>query len=249
MEGTFTRWIRFGGWNNALFAPGIDGGQALAGECFFGGSDKILSPDSGTIEFYFKAKDGAVPAPALYQCFLGSGWQRKDQVSPAALRLAVFARDQKIGFSINNREQRRQSAMLSVSLPKDLDYRQWRHLACVLDGAADGDQVARVYLDGKRLFGSFKNEKASDAPKIGFYTAAPLTIQLGCAPGGRYESGFLMDEFRISRVARYRDNFTVDFKPWNIDDNTSALFHFDGSLEGTGPNGAKLTATPGIDGI
>ena len=72
---------------------------------------------------------------------------------------------------------------------------------------------------------------------------------------GEVDADALIDELRISRIARYRKPFTPR-RRFKLDLQTSALFHFDGSLEGSGMTmfretyslhataGAAMTDTP-----
>ncbi len=254
LEGTFTRWIRYGGWDGtgtdaASYAPGIDGGQALSGECFLAGRDKILPSKSGTIEFFFKLKDNTVLKPSNYNCLVSSGWFKKSNTALSSLYLGILIYNGKIHFSINNGYQQRRSATLLALLPKAFDYQKWHHLACVLDEQGKDNDGMRIYLDGKQLFGSVKTNKEKDAANIEFYTTTPQPLQFGCLTGGYYPSQFLMDELRISTTARYREDFNVDFKPLTPDNDTSALFHFDGTLDGVDGEGIKFQSVSGINGL
>jgi hypothetical protein len=95
----------------------------------------------------------------------------------------------------------------------------WHHIAVTRDGA----NVARIFIDGV-LRGTIAG------------TAAPTgsTGAFGAGDAGDAEAEYfpgLLDEVRISSVARYATSFlpqTVNFVP---DANTVALYHFD---EGTG---------------
>lgn len=73
------------------------------------------------------------------------------------------------------------------------------------------------------------------------------SVQLGSLNTGRCPAGALLDELRISRTARYADDFTPNHKAPKLDKDTTALFHFDGDLRGEGmtEQGARYT----IDGV
>jgi hypothetical protein len=52
-----------------------------------------------------------------------------------------------------------------------------------------------------------------------------------------------MDELRISNVVRYEESFAPPTEPLESDENTLALFHFDGSEAGlSGANSEPVAA-------
>jgi len=69
------------------------------------------------------------------------------------------------------------------------------------------------------------------------YTLDEIPESLTLGPGDG-----TFDELRISDTIRYEANFTPPTKPFAPDEHTKALFHFDGSTEGTGGNGRRLVA-------
>lgn len=73
----------------------------------------------------------------------------------------------------------------------------WRHAAIVCHNS-----VASSYVNGMQLTSSVYNNALPDfaRSKIGYY--------------GQAVSGFLVDEFRISNVARWISNFDVPTKPY-----------------------------------
>ena len=96
----------------------------------------------------------------------------------------------------------------------------WHHIAVTRDGA----NTARIFIDGV-LRGTVSG------------TVAPTTTGLGAFGIGdagdaadEYFPG-LLDEVRISNIARYTGNFTPQTAPFSPDANTVALYHLD---EGTG---------------
>ena len=87
------------------------------------------------------------------------------------------------------------------------------HIACIHDNGE-----LRIYFDGTRVCATrdsinplTKNDKSSD-------------FKIGAGFMGR------IDEVRVSRIARYQDDFIPQIR-FDVDDNTIALYHFD---EGTG---------------
>ncbi|MFQ5735008.1 MAG: LamG domain-containing protein, partial [Planctomycetaceae bacterium] len=96
---------------------------------------------------------------------------------------------------------------------------RWVHIAGVWDG-----QTARLFVDGKPV--SSKGAQPSPWPQM-------FDVYLGKHYGKEHPGlsfNGLLDEIRISKVARYTKNFTPE-KRFTPDKNTLALYHFD---EGSG---------------
>ena len=78
----------------------------------------------------------------------------------------------------------------------------------------------------------------------------PYPVQIGARNRGRAPMRAQLDEFRISRIARYTADFTPSRTAFKLDPNTSALLHFDGDLTGHGttPDGHtyRVDATAGF---
>jgi len=91
---------------------------------------------------------------------------------------------------------------------------RWYHLAVAYD-----DLGARVYINGV-LSGSGDMNGALPAPFSG-----PLRI--GAAAGGGFYVQGMIDEVRLSRVARYGNDFAVPSEPFAMDPDTVALWYFD----------------------
>ena len=73
-------------------------------------------------------------------------------------------------------------------------------------------------------------------------------IQVGAMNTGVCATSGAIDELRISRGPRYKSDFTPA-KRFEVDADTSALFHFDGDLEGKcGEDGKTITAEAGTAG-
>jgi hypothetical protein len=65
-------------------------------------------------------------------------------------------------------------------------------------------------------------------------TDSHLPIQIGCMNSGWLPADSAIDQLRISRTARYTDDFTPFRGALELDRDTAALFHFDGGLDGEG---------------
>jgi serine/threonine protein kinase len=81
---------------------------------------------------------------------------------------------------------------------------QVQHIACVCDG-----KLRRIYVDGKFV---------KQAPAAEIYANRPFEL------GGSFHG--TIDEVRVSKVARYRGEFTPQ-KRFEPDADTLALYHFD----------------------
>lgn len=102
------------------------------------------------------------------------------------------------------------------------------HLAATWD--ADGRW--ELYTDGERVgFGNF------DAGTPG------TPLQIGCWSGGNAAFEGLLDEVRISTSIRYDDDFEPSFAAFEVDGETTSLWHFD---EGEGE--VAVDAAGGYDG-
>ena len=97
----------------------------------------------------------------------------------------------------------------------------WYHLAFVHDGANN----IKIFVDGtERASGT-----VSGTPQ--FHSATPLTH--GAAGSSTvYMDGYI-DEFRISKTARYTSDFTPSTTPFTNDANTLMLLHMDGANSST----------------
>lgn len=81
----------------------------------------------------------------------------------------------------------------------------------------DGDSA--LYLDGERLG---TNTLAT------FGTEPDTTLHVGCWPGEEMVHEGVIDELRVSSVARYdEEGFDVPLGPFSMDDDTLVLWHFD----------------------
>lgn len=125
------------------------------------------------------------------------------------------------------------------------------------DDIDEGDGVFDVagILDGKahHLAGTWASDGKMrlfvDGQLIGFQTSEPGTvigdtIQMGCWT--EQNAGFegTLDEVRLSSSVRYTETFEPTFSPFEIDEDTTALWHMD---EGSGDT--LVDATGFYDGL
>jgi len=93
---------------------------------------------------------------------------------------------------------------------------EWTHVAATYNGAE-----IKTYVNGKQY---------STFAKSGVLNNSPDTFKVGRRTrGGETHSIYtgLTDEVRISKVVRYTADFAVPTKPFEPDDDTVALYHFD----------------------
>ena len=128
--------------------------------------------------------------------------------------------------------------------PIALGQGRWRHVAIQWtwnDGwewpGGKGKIMVRAYLDGVPCLQDPSNTKHK-------YWANAVPAP---PPGeewliGKVGYDFSLDEFRVSDVLRYdfSKRFNPPKKPFEMDDNTLALFHFNGDLSGTGRGGKAI---------
>ncbi len=71
-------------------------------------------------------------------------------------------------------------------------------------------------------------------------TDAPFPVQMGSLNSGRFPAYAGFDELRISRTARYTEDFSPPTRELELDPDTAALFHLNGGLAGEGiaPDGS-----------
>lgn len=127
----------------------------------------------------------------------------------------------------------------------------WHHLACVWDEGAKDDDRMRIYLDGRRVSGGagVHNREQWTAEEPLMDADAPFVTQIGCRNTGRWPMRALLRDLRISRTARYTEDFNLPVM-LDLDTDTTAFWSFDGTLSGVGmmPGGEKyqLQATAGV---
>ena len=278
-ETTIERWIRFGGWEGikevgAVVDPagGLTGGGALASECAFasrvvppGHEDEalVIGSRSGTIEFWVRPSwaGGQVSMGESFEmwrsrhCFFHFGPLRPQypyNANHSSVTIEHFAAA-RLHFAVTAGNYAGWSTDLDLDELGGWESGTWHHLAAVWDGEAQREGWLRVYVDGKRASGGVtvsKEERFGDDPSLRVKTSAPYAIQLGSLTSGRAPGRAHIDELRISRTARYHADFEPSREPAPPDEQTTALFHFDGDLTGSGraPDGTDytITAVPGV---
>lgn len=124
---------------------------------------------------------------------------------------------------------------------------QWRHIAIVWDASAQRADWLRIYVAGRRQAGlsGINHEDRLDADKSVRLNRGGGSewIQIGSLLTGRCYGLCGIDEFRISRIARYGEAFQPTTTEAALDRDTTALFHFNRSLAGEGmsPDGRVYT--------
>ena len=135
---------------------------------------------------------------------------------------AVIAKTQSSEYAIFLHDGRPQfdvhldGRYISPTTDKALQTNKWTHLAGVFDG-----EEARLYIDGKL---------ASKLPASGTRTTNNLPLFIGADPDGfgnpTREFAGKIDEVRVSKIARYTENFEPDFR-FKRDSDTLLLLHLD----------------------
>jgi PKD repeat protein len=226
--------------------------------------DRSLGADVGegdmTLEFWMRAAPGDNPAPAV-ECGENVNWinghvvldrDRFNQGSKYGLSLAGG----RLVFGVSDQA----GADLTVCGATALDDDAWHHVA-VTRTAETG--AVSIWVDGA-LDGSVDEGPAGDVsypagavpePACGPQQNSPCTLSdpfLVIAAekhdvGPEYPSyRGLLDELRLSAVARYTAPFPVPSARFERDGDTGALYHFD---EGAGPVARDDAGSPPSDGI
>ena len=275
-EATAETLVRIGGWQGtedvgAVFAPPTQkkaagdfrSTPALAAPCYLpgtGGNAPVLARRKGTVEFWLLPAWGErhsaekrspwAPTHTLFH----SGRMRRDHPKTANNDCFVLSHHEQYGsIYAFVRDDRYAGWTASASLSKAEAWSEpgWRHVAYVWDSqAAPADQI-RIYLNGRRYREPVRTENPERLGKDASVRLPERTyaIQLLSLNSGRFPGSGLMDELRISRVARYDGDFQPSTKPIALDPDTTALFSFNNSLDGRGMTAAGepyvLAAVPG----
>ena len=265
------RWVRIGGWPGAHTLcpvlgkaefPDARSGGFLQGECYFASrvrlpaekqSVSLFSPKHGAVEFWFKPAWHTVPGglrglTAWYPEHVLFHFGIVRRPDPHCFNTSALT----ISYDTRSREFRLGLAATNytgwgASAPWKAD-QAWHHLACVWDLTAEPSDRLRIYIDGTRAsdktYTPWNPERITPATCV---DTGNYVVQLGSLNTGRYAAPVLIDDLRISRTARYADNFTPE--PGDVDNHTSMLLLFNDTLEGEGvtPKGEpyRLRAIPG----
>ena len=148
----------------------------------------------------------------------------------------LVAKTQSSGFSLNwdktgptgNLRLPGNASYLSVAPKKFEQFDRWTHLALAWDG-----KQSRFFVDGK-----LQQEKVGRGPLQD--NRLPLFIGSDTDSRGNPEGFFygLVDEVRVSKVARYRKSFQPCSR-LESDDDTVLLMHFDQEFEGIFPDASS----------
>ena len=136
----------------------------------------------------------------------------------SGILLDINPRKHQLGFALRSVRQDQPEVFSDQTFP----YGQSVHVAGVFNG-----RDLRLFLDGKLV-------KTAPVPEDFLFEQSPMRLTIGANPDGQEyfrESPIgLIDEVRISKLARYAEDFTPAnrFEP---DEDTWALYHFD---EGSG---------------
>jgi hypothetical protein len=109
---------------------------------------------------------------------------------------------------------------------------RWRHVAFAWN--VDGkDSFCRIFVDGRRRAHTHYNRGMVPSASPDKLKPFGRTIRFG---SGRAQGGLatseMYDELRVSRVARYREDFEPPSQPFAADADTFLLMHLDGGLDG-----------------
>ena len=132
-------------------------------------------------------------------------------------------------FSIDGTFNNSRTVLSAVPVPKN----QWVHVASAFDG-----RYVRLFIDGVQV-----SEKriAGRPAQLGYQN-----IAIGgnnCCRGYYEVFNGLIDEVRVSTVARYRESFDVPGAEFEPDANTQLLMHFTNGGENVGIIGGSVELT------
>jgi hypothetical protein len=92
-------------------------------------------------------------------------------------------------------------------------------------------------------------DRMAGNPAVRLDMTPHLSVQLGCLNSGCLPTAAAISDLRISRRARYTEDFTPPTAPLTVDEDTAVLFTFNGDLTGHGRLGDEtyeLHAVPGV---
>lgn len=106
---------------------------------------------------------------------------------------------------------------------------EWYHIATTWRANGEDSEI-RVFINGRRK--ALYHYRSVDQKVTPDKLIAPgATAMVGSAHFyNRGSRGEVIDEFRVSTVERYRDDFEPPAAPFSPDDKTYLLMHFDGDL-------------------
>ena len=262
-EGSWTLRDKFGDYRAAapgpdeLFAPGHDGGQALAATMFAPGFDfrgdeqRFFAPSAkGAIECWLCPTEDVVAnkdAERYMRAIVDIGPVRYDHPHLTNYRtIAVYInKNGYLIFTITSHRYQARSVQVRVT---DWQAGQWRHVACQwrLDDA--GKCRMQVFLDGNLAGSRVSGAKDGDPDAALERNDEALAIQVGAMNTGFGPALMLIDELRFSRAWRYDGGFEPPAR-LEADADTTLLLRFEGNLEAeSGLEGCEVTGEAGTIG-
>ncbi len=256
--GEFKRWFRFGGWRGtgnigSIFSPGIGGTKGLNGNCYFpdritvdGKLRNLFDSSRGTIEFWFRPSwQGYWPRPVMKSdihngtfTFVQYGPDRAANpahVNNSPLAIRYLGNYGRISCSLLHAKYAGWSGSSRITGLKSWMPGSWHHIACVWNSENPEQSMMEFYIDGKKRSSRLCKRKRLPGKLTEILeTINPFPIQIGSQNSGWNPAEAVIDELRISRIPRYGKNFVPKPEEFVIDKNTSALFHFNGNLSGSG---------------
>ena len=243
--------------------PGLIGLCVLPGMVTPPDSDqghRIMGRRQGTFEFWFKpqwapphgldGRAGWQPTYTLAHC----GILRRDHPWLANHSSFVLSYDLRSGYlhyRIRNAGYAGWGTYERTRQREGWDESAWHHLACVWEAEAEPADWLRLYLDGRRSevdASMSKPERLGDDKSVDLGKVA-FALQLLGFNTGRHAPPMVLDELRVSRTARYHADFSPEDAPLKLDKDTTALFHFDRTMDGHGMTSDgrayRLQAAPG----
>jgi hypothetical protein len=262
-EGAWSLRDKFGEYRAAapgpdeLFAPGHDGGQALAATMFAPGFDfrgdeqRFFAPSAeGAIECWLAPTEDVVAnkdAERYMRAIVDIGPVRYDHPHLTNYRtIALYvSKNGYLVFTITSHRYQARSVQVRVT---DWKAGQWRHVACQwrLDDA--GKCRMEVFVDGKLAGSHVTGAKDGDPNAALERNDEALAIQVGAMNTGFGPALMLIDELRFSRAWRYDGAFDAPDR-LEADADTTLLLRFEGNLEAeSGLEGCEVIGEAGTVG-
>lgn len=209
--------------NHALDFDGTD-------DCVLVAHNDVLNlTNSITIEAWIK------PTAAQFADGSGEHWivrhERWAHATEGGYLLSLTNYGTVTDLHMRFRSNNDQTHQFSSSYEAEAEPGEWAHVAASYDGS-----FVRLFINGKMV------RESSDSFTIGSCTE-PLTIGAS-ATGNQGQVEGVIEELRISNVARYTASFDVPTRAFANDGNTVALWHFN---EGQGDTTADASGN-GLDG-